>query len=303
LRQWTIFILHGLGLFSFINAQIKIACIGNSITEGYGLAKASTQSYPARLSVLLGTGYTVQNDGASGRTMLKSDTKNSYWKFGKLSQALALKPNIVTIELGTNDANNFASSWNTTGVEFKSDYLAMIDTLNSLSPKPRIFVIQPLPIRGNNDATLVKANAIIKQVALERGLTLVDCYTPFSGQAQLYADGLHPNAAGADTMAHIIYRAIIKPTVAVLKNQLMAATLSLLPDFEGSSFASISKVISEGGRFRIKVFNSRGSFITSADIIDGSPLLISIHMRLRSSPGMHWISLERLTKHLGPDLK
>lgn len=90
--------------------------------------------------------------------------------------------------------------------EFKLDYLAMIDTLATLPKKPRVFVILPLPIRGNNDATLVKANAIIKEVALARGLTVIDCYTPFSGQAQLYHDGLHPNAVGADTMAHIIYR-------------------------------------------------------------------------------------------------
>ena len=43
---------------------IQAAFIGNSITEGYGLADAGKESYPARLKALLGSGYTVQNDGA-----------------------------------------------------------------------------------------------------------------------------------------------------------------------------------------------------------------------------------------------
>lgn len=181
------------------------------------MQNASTQSYPARLKALLGNGYAVQNDGASGRTMLKSDTRNSYWKFGKLGQALAYKPDIVVIELGTNDANNFAGQWNTMGPEFKRDYIAMIDTLRTLAVKPRIFAVLPLPIRGNNDPTLVKANALIREAAQERDVPVIDCYAPFKDQARLYADGLHPNAAGADTMAHIIYRAITVPVAALAR--------------------------------------------------------------------------------------
>lgn len=217
------------------HAQIKVACIGNSITEGYGLKDASTQSYPSRLKALLGGGYTVQNDGASGRTMLKSDAKNSYWKYGKLGQALALKPNIVLIELGTNDANNFASTWTTVGPEFKRDYLAMIDTLLSQSVKPRIYPIMPLPIRGGNDAILVKANALIREAGAERGLTVIDCYAPFKDKSQLYTDGLHPNAAGADTMAHIIYRVITSQTTAMIGERAYRNGRALTPQAAGPS--------------------------------------------------------------------
>jgi lysophospholipase L1-like esterase len=220
-----------LGLALSAPAQIKVACIGNSITEGWGLDNAGTQSYPSRLRALLGSKYTVQNDGASGRTMRKNDERNSYWKFGKLGQALAYKPDIVVIELGTNDANNFAGQWTTAGPEFKRDYLAMIDTLGTLPTKPRIFPLLPLPIRGNNDATLVKANALIKEAASERGLTVIDCYAPFKNRADLYKDGLHPNAAGADTMAHIVYRAITAPVTA-----LAAVRPGLGPRGEGRGF-------------------------------------------------------------------
>ncbi len=49
-------------------AQIKVACVGDSITAGYGLANPGTQSYPAQLQTILGGGYTVENYGASGAT-------------------------------------------------------------------------------------------------------------------------------------------------------------------------------------------------------------------------------------------
>ncbi|MDB5102925.1 MAG: sialate O-acetylesterase [Fibrobacteres bacterium] len=280
-KRFSTVCFYASSLAILAHGQIKVACIGNSITEGFGLPNASTQSYPSRLKVLLGTGYTVQNDGASGRTMLKSDARNSYWKFGKLGQALALKPDIVTIELGTNDANNFASTWSTTGIEFKRDYLAMIDTLNTLSPKPRVFVILPLPIRGNNDAILVKANELIKQVALERGLTVIDCYTPFKGQTQLYADGLHPNIAGADTMAHIVYRALVKPTVALLNagteagrpgaGRSTAYGRAPVTGFVGGGISFAREVPSKSGRSVTGVFDARGALQGSSGADGGAP--------------------------------
>jgi lysophospholipase L1-like esterase len=290
--------IAAIGLSGIANAQIKVACIGNSITEGYGLQNASTQSYPSRLKAILGNGYTVQNDGASGRTMLKSDAKNSYWKYGKLGQALALKPDIVVIELGTNDANNFAGQWNTMGPEFKRDYLAMIDTLRTLSVKPKIYPVMPLPIRGNNDPTLVKANALIKEVAAERGLTVIDCYAPFKDKAQLYNDGLHPNAAGADTMAHIVYRAITAPVSIAPARTPVPSGRSLFLDVEGRNFPSVMKSLADGGMYRIKVFDNRGMQLISMEAGGSSFDLEAIHSRLKASHGITWISVEPQQKAL-----
>ena len=48
------------------NAQqhrIKVACIGNSITYGYGLPDRTTQSYPAQLQKMLGEPYQVKISG------------------------------------------------------------------------------------------------------------------------------------------------------------------------------------------------------------------------------------------------
>jgi lysophospholipase L1-like esterase len=292
-----------IGLMGIADAQIKVACIGNSITEGYGLQNASTQSYPSRLKAILGNGYTVQNDGASGRTMLKSDAKNSYWKYGKLSQALALKPDIVVIELGTNDANNFAGQWATMGPEFKKDYLAMVDTLRTLSPKPKIYPVMPLPIRGNNDATLVKANALIKEVAAERGLTVIDCYAPFKDKAQLYNDGLHPNAAGADTMAHIVFRAITATVSIAMERPSLrsnpasaSSSRSLFLDVQGNNFPTLMRSLEQDGLYSIRVFDNRGALLASMDGNGASPELEAIHSRLKASHGISWVSVEQKRK-------
>src|SRR5690349_13172296 len=41
----------------------KIACVGDSITFGYGLGDPNTESYPAQLAQRLGSAHTVQNFG------------------------------------------------------------------------------------------------------------------------------------------------------------------------------------------------------------------------------------------------
>ena len=46
--------------------RIKVACIGNSITYGYGLPDRTTQSYPAQLQKMLGESYQVETFGKVG---------------------------------------------------------------------------------------------------------------------------------------------------------------------------------------------------------------------------------------------
>ena len=49
---------------------IRVACIGNSITDGHGIEMAPAYGYPAELQKMLGDRYWVKNFGVSGRTML-----------------------------------------------------------------------------------------------------------------------------------------------------------------------------------------------------------------------------------------
>lgn len=120
---------------------LNVACIGNSITYGAGIAIPATQSYPAQLGQLLGSNYSVGNFGHSGATMLKNGDL-AYWNQVEYTNALASNPTIVVIELDTNDSKS--QNWGPCGGQYVGDYDAMITVFSVLPSKPRIFVcIQP----------------------------------------------------------------------------------------------------------------------------------------------------------------
>ena len=82
---------------------VRVACLGNSITDGFGIDMASAYGYPAMLQKKLGDGYWVRNFGVSSRTMLnKGDWP--YMNEPAWRDALDFKPEIVIIKLGTNDS-------------------------------------------------------------------------------------------------------------------------------------------------------------------------------------------------------
>jgi alpha-L-fucosidase 2 len=298
MKRFSVFVVSLTFFFVTVpQAQIKVACIGNSITEGYRLTDPSTQSYPARLQSLLGTGYQVQNEGVSGTFMLKNSS-SPYWTKGKLPQTFAFKPNIITIKLGTNDANT-PSTWSAHYSEFKRDYLAMIDTLNTISTKPKIFPVLPVPLWSNNDTAMQKVIVIIKQIALERGQTYIDCYTPLKPFQSYFPDGLHPNAAGADTIAHVIFRAITASPSIVIRSGQSAARASangssLVPIFAGTNLAGIYKSLMPGQRYEIRVFDVKGALVSREYVESASARPASVLSSLKSTPAVRWVSVRKL---------
>jgi len=199
--------------------KIKVACIGNSITYGYGLSSPSTQSYPSRLQILLGNDYEVSNFGVSARTLLKKGDR-PYWNETQYTQALNLNPDIVVIMLGTNDAK-LSLNWTPYKSEFKDDYKAMIKSFSDLSSKPKIWICKIVPayqtIWDISDATIKnEVNPKIKEVALEEGLSLIDMYTAMENKSAMFqSDGIHPNANGAQEMANYIYGILIQDTIKI----------------------------------------------------------------------------------------
>ena len=104
---------------------IRVACIGNSITEGFGIDMCGAYGYPAELQKILGKDYWVKNFGVSARTMLN---KGDYPYMNELAwqDAQAFKPDVVIIKLGTNDSK--PENWQY-GAEFRQDLEQMILTL------------------------------------------------------------------------------------------------------------------------------------------------------------------------------
>lgn len=192
---------------------IRVACVGNSITEGHGLKDKKTQAYPAKLQELLGPKYYVQNFGLSGHTLMKG-TDRPYMndkKWFRFQKALASDPDIVTIKLGTNDSKTPYDSL--LHADFMRDLNAMIDSFQALPSKPYIYLCLPIPADG--EVWTIRDSVIsgeviprIRAVAQERNLPIIDLYTPFKPFMDLLPDKIHPNAGGAMIIAEEIARRI-----------------------------------------------------------------------------------------------
>ena len=185
---------------------IRVACIGNSITDGHGIDMATAYGYPALLQKKLGQDYWVKNFGVSARTMLN---KGDFPYMNELAwrDALAFKPDIVVIKLGTNDSK--PHNWQY-GEEFKQDLQQMIKALG----KAKIYLCTPIPaFKSTWDISdSVITNSIIpiqQEVARKNKLQVIDLHTLMANDEELVQpDGIHPNNKGVAKMADIIAEAI-----------------------------------------------------------------------------------------------
>ena len=190
----------------------RIACVGDSITYGAAIRDRANHCYPKVLGDLLGKEYTVRNYGVNGATLLKNGDR-PYWKLGAFKQVTDFGPNVVILKLGTNDTK--PQNWGKAGKEYEADLRAMVTHFKSLPTKPTIYLCLPAPVYqtrwGINDKT-VKEGVIpvIRKVAKDEGLTVIDLYQALSGKPALFPDKIHPNAAGAKLMAQTIHTVLKK---------------------------------------------------------------------------------------------
>lgn len=127
----------------FARERIKVACVGNSVTYGYGLENRETESYPSRLQALLGEEYDVRNFGHSGATLLRRAYR-PYTEQQAYRDALDFAADIVVIHLGLNDTDPRA--WPNYRDEFVADYLDLIEDFRKVNPECKVWVCRMTPI-------------------------------------------------------------------------------------------------------------------------------------------------------------
>ena len=203
-------IISVLLLFTACVKSVKVACVGDSITEGYGLARQSETAYPVRLDSILGPDYAVMNLGRSATTLLKHGNF-PYWICKEFSDVFAYHPDIIIIMLGTNDTKTI--NWNAD--DFEKDYQTMIDTFETIAGKPKIYLCKPVPVFKTrwtiNDSTLTAGVIpIVEKMAKTNDLPVIDLYSEMKDQAKNFFDSIHPNEEGAKIMAGFIARKIKK---------------------------------------------------------------------------------------------
>ncbi len=190
----------------------RIACVGDSITFGSGIPGRETNSYPAVLDRLLPPMFEVRNLGVSGATLLRKGDR-PYWDTPQFKEIAEFGPRLIVLLLGTNDSK--PQNWAHRG-DFEADLKAMLDYFGKLETPPVVLLGLPLPVYGDRFGIRGKVVQeeiipVLKKVAGERGLRVIDLNAALSGHPEWFPDQVHPDAAGASLMAKTVLEAIRSP--------------------------------------------------------------------------------------------
>ena len=250
MKRFISILLLILPLLAVAQEKIKVACIGNSVTYGYGHKEPAKTSYPSQLQQMLGDKYEVRNFGHSGATLL-SKGHRPYINLPEYKAALEFAPDIAVIHLGLNDTD--PRNWPNYRDEFYGDYINIIDALREANPDVEIKVCQMTPIfhwhrrfkSGTRD-WYWQIQEQIPWVAEYDMFELIDLSRYLYNRPDLMPDALHPNEEGAGIIAKQVYSAITD-------------------DFGGLSLPSIysdNMVIQRGKPFIVKGTANAGDEIT-----------------------------------------
>jgi acyl-CoA thioesterase-1 len=205
--SWVLVALVVGGLAGTAAAKL-VACVGDSITYGAGITDRLNYGYPAQLQRLLrqyDRSWEVRNFGVSGTTLLaRGDLP--YIRQTAYNDAQACSPDLVIIQLGTNDSK--PQNWQYQA-EFVADYGALIDVFRSLPSRPQVWICKPVPAFAvgwgiTNAVIRDEILPLIEQIGREKDVPVIDLYTALLDAGKLFPDGIHPNAEGAGLMAQTI---------------------------------------------------------------------------------------------------
>lgn len=209
--------LGGLGLACDSGAQkpIRIACVGDSITEGTANPDHALHHWPRLLQGMLDEvaagEYEVKNYGLSG-TMLLRDAPVSYWKTGHLAASLRWKPDVVIVNLGTNDA--LRREVDLDAAQVQADLEALLEGYRQANPNVRLWLSDLTPIfpihRGyaySRPARELIAG-VIRRVGEQQGLSVLGFHGALADQPRWLPDGLHPNTLANERLAQTVFEAL-----------------------------------------------------------------------------------------------
>lgn len=191
--------------------KIRIACVGNSITQGEGLKDAANESYPVQLQKKIGNRYEVLNFGVSGKTVIPA---NGYLNTSAFKEAVQSKPDIVFIKLGTNDSR--LPYRLDVPEQFNESYKKIIHAFREQSSNPRIILL--LPVASYLTDTMKQVDHVIskliipriQQIAYEEQLEIIDLHSITLEEEDLFPDKLHPSPEGAAVIANRLAEAVMR---------------------------------------------------------------------------------------------
>jgi acyl-CoA thioesterase I len=211
-------------------AQVRIACLGDSITYG-AKADPKTESFPAQLQQMLGGQCIVKNFGVGGATMMRRGKPNA---FQQLPKAKEFAPQLVIVGFGINDTRSRGVDYWNHFSEFVPDAKALLEEITNWPSKPRVLLCLPITNytdlpgmpeeRKENNAERVprmtEVRTKLKEVAARfagRSVDVIDLGEPTKNRPELYdTDGVHMKAAGYRLVAETL-RAPVENAVGEIK--------------------------------------------------------------------------------------
>jgi lysophospholipase L1-like esterase len=185
---------------------IRVACVGDSITEITG--------YPTALGELLPKGqYEVRNFGVSSATTLFKGPK-PYYREPAFRAAKDYKPNIVVVLLGTNDTRKANPDTYQYIADFVANYKQIVSELARVETGPRVYLALPTPIYGEGNWGLNEENLVagvipgIRQVAEELRLPVIDVHAALADRPEFFKDRVQPGGEGPKALAAAVYKGI-----------------------------------------------------------------------------------------------
>lgn len=260
-------ILLGLLILTTISASaaskkqktVRVACIGNSITYGTGIADRTNDSYPSQLQRLLGSNYQVGNFGKPGATLLYHGHR-PYVKQEEFKEAIAFKGDIAVMHLGINDTD--PRNWPNYRDEFVKDYLSIMDSLRAANPKVRIILARMTPIADRHPRFVSgtkqwhgEIQTAIETVARVSRAELIDFYEPLYPYPYLLPDAIHPNPEGAGILAKTVYSGITGDYGGLQMSQLYTDYMVLQRDIP----LDIHGIANAGEKITVRISNQKAT--------------------------------------------
>lgn len=212
--------------FSGTGKVLKVACVGDSITQGINSSKPNEYTYPCFLQEMLGLDYYVLNAGVSGLSICKNDDL-AYAKNAAYMQAKVLDPDIVIFALGTNDANPKIEKypykdWKDPNHDRAAEFLVstreLLNTFKQLNSDVQIYLVYPasLFVVGDDhwraepwtENIVTYVRPLLEQIVDEYDLPTVDLFDWSKEHKDVFVDGLHPYDQSYKTLAEYIYENI-----------------------------------------------------------------------------------------------
>ena len=217
-------------------SDVKIACVGDSITYGYKIVTTNAETselenteltYPSKLDALLGDGYEVANFGKSGAYLLAEDHElnakagqgKSYTDQAEYTASVEYAPDVVIIMLGTNDIRSMLTPEANEAV--KDALVALVDAYQALESVQRVYVVSSIYTQIDNVCKPI-ADGILQEVqyqaAVESGAEFIDLFTITRDYYDVMlhrSDRLHPIAESVHAISDTIFALITGNEVAI----------------------------------------------------------------------------------------